>query len=282
MDYVSVRDLEEAIRLRAQTGFAVLAGGTDIYPALENGVHIPGVIDITAVQTLRAPIRRAGDVWTIPSLTTWTDVIESALPPQFDALKQAAAEVGGRQIQNTATVGGNICNASPAADGIAALLALDATVVLQGANGRREVHLAEFIQGNRRTALSRDEILTAVQVPAATGRHASVFKKLGARRYLVISIAMVAVLVDLDAKGLVRRAGIAVGACADRALRLPAVEATLHGRGVDGLARYQLPEDALGPLAPIDDVRGSAEYRRHAVKVLVQEAVQEIPERLSA
>ncbi len=281
MDYVSAGSLEEAVRLRAQTGFAVLAGGTDIYPALEHGARIPGVIDITAVEALRAPVSRVGDVWTIPSLTTWTDLIKAALPPQFDALKQAAAEVGGRQIQNSGTVGGNVCNASPAADGVAALLALDATVVLLGPNGRREVHLAEFIQGNRRTALTSDEILTAIQVPAATGRHASVFRKLGARRYLVISIAMVAVLVDLDAKGLVRRAGIAVGACADRALRLPSAEASLGGLGVDELGRYKLPHDALAPLAPIDDVRGSAAYRWHAVRVLVEEAVQAIPERLS-
>jgi CO/xanthine dehydrogenase FAD-binding subunit len=281
MDYVSVSDLDEAIQLRAQTGYAVLAGGTDIYPALENGARIPGVIDITSVQALRAPVSRAGDVWTIPSLTTWTDLISSPLPPQFDALKQAAAEVGGRQIQNAGTVGGNICNASPAADGVAALLALDATVVLQGAHGRRELHLAEFIQGNRRTALFPDEILMAVRVPAAAGRHASVFRKLGARRYLVISIAMVAVFVDLDANGRVRRAGIAVGACADRALRLPSAEASLRGLGVDELTRYTLPSDALLPLAPIDDVRASAGYRRHAVMTLVEEAVQAIPERLS-
>ncbi|MGE0875879.1 MAG: xanthine dehydrogenase family protein subunit M [Burkholderiales bacterium] len=282
MDYVSVSDLEEAIRLRQQTGFAVLAGGTDVYPALENGIRIPGVIDITAVEALRAPIRREGDVWTIPTLTTWTDVIEASLPPQFDALKQAAAEVGGRQIQNTGTVGGNICNASPAADGVAALLALDASVVLRGTKGTRAVPLADFIQGNRRTALAPDEILTAVRVPAATGRHASLFKKLGARRYLVISIVMTAVLIELDEARAVRRAAIAVGACADRALRLPAAENALRGVEADGLARYELPDEAVALLAPIDDVRGSAAYRRHAVKALVEQAIHEISRGLSA
>lgn len=279
MQYFAVRDLEEAIRIRAQTGFAVLAGGTDLYPALENGLRIPGAIDITNVAALRAPIRRTGDLWTIPALTTWSEVVGADLPAQFDALKQAGVEVGGRQIQNTGTVGGNICNASPAADGVAALLALDATVVLEGAGGRREMPLAEFVRGNRRTALLADEILTAVQVPAVTGRHASLFRKLGARRYLVISIAMVAVLVELDSRGVTCRGAIAVGACADRALRLPAAEASLLGLDMEALGRYELPDGALAPLSPIDDVRGSAAYRRHAVRVLVEEAVRAIPER---
>src|SRR5206468_1060139 len=105
MQYLTASDVDDAIRLRAETGYPPLAGGTDLYPAMENGVPIPGMIDVTRVATLRAPIHETSNGWSIPALTTWSDVIAAELPPQFDALKQAAAEVGGRQIQNAGTVG---------------------------------------------------------------------------------------------------------------------------------------------------------------------------------
>lgn len=280
MQYLVARDLDEAVRLRAQTGFPPLAGGTDLYPAIENGARIEGMIDISRVAALHAPIALDEGVWTLPALTTWTEVIDAELPAQFDALKQAAAEVGGRQIQNTGTVGGNLCNASPAADGVTALIALDASVVLKGSRGERVVPLATFVQGNRRTALTPDEILTAVRVPSLRGRHGSVFHKLGARRYLVISIVMGAVVAELDDAGVVRTARAAVGACADRSLRIALLEASLTGLHVDALARFAIDNDALAALAPIDDVRASASYRVHAAKALIEEAIHDLPGRL--
>jgi len=282
MQYLVARDLDEAVRLRSQTGYAPLAGGTDLYPAIENGLRVEGVIDLSRIAALRAPVSLDDGAWTIPALTTWSEVIATALPPQFDALKQAAAEVGGRQIQNTGTVGGNICNASPAADGVTALVALDASVVLQGGQGERIVPLATFVQGNRRTALMRDQILTAVRVPALRGRHASVFRKLGARRYLVISIVMGAVVVELDDSGVVRTARVAVGACADRSLRIASLEASLTGLSVDALARFAIDDNALASLAPIDDVRASAPYRVHAAKALLEDAIHDLSHRLCA
>jgi CO/xanthine dehydrogenase FAD-binding subunit len=276
MDYLAARDLDEAVRLRSQTGYPALAGGTDLYPAIENGVRVDGVIDISRIAALRAPIGLADDVWTIPALTTWSDVIGARLPPQFDALKQAAAEVGGRQIQNTGTVGGNLCNASPAADGVTALLALDASAVVHGIAGERIVPLATFIQGNRRTALQRDEILAAVRVPALRGRHGSAFRKLGARRYLVISIVMAAVVVELDPAGVVRTARVAVGACADRSVRIAPLEASLAGLRAEALAHLRVPDGALAMLAPIDDVRASARFREHAAKAILEEAIHDI------
>jgi CO/xanthine dehydrogenase FAD-binding subunit len=276
MDYLAARDLDEAVRLRSQTGYPALAGGTDLYPAIENGVRVDGVIDISRIAALRVPIGLADDVWTIPALTTWSDVIGARLPPQFDALKQAAAEVGGRQIQNTGTVGGNLCNASPAADGVTALLALDASAVVRGSAGERIVPLATFIQGNRRTALQRDEILAAVRVPALRGRHASAFRKLGARCYLVISIVMAAVVVELDPAGVVRTARVAVGACADRSLRITPLEASLAGLRAEALAHFRVADGALGMLAPIDDVRASAPFRAHAAKAILEDAIHDI------
>src|SRR5690606_12010591 len=128
----------------------------------------------------------------IGARTTWTDLIRHPLPAAFDALKQAAREVGSVQIQNVASVAGNLCNASPAADGAPALLVLDAEVELRSRAGSRMLPLQDFILGNRRTAIEPGEIVTAIRIPKASIAGSSSFQKLGARRYLVISIAMAA------------------------------------------------------------------------------------------
>jgi CO/xanthine dehydrogenase FAD-binding subunit len=180
------------------------------------------------------------------------------------------------QIQNTGTVAGNICNASPAADGVPALLALDATVELSSAAGRRVLQLGEFILGNRRTARRPDELVTAILVPKP--RHArayATFLKLGARTYLVISIAMVAAVLEV-AGSTVAAARVAVGACSVVAQRLRRLEAELVGRpfapGLGALVRA----DHLAPLSPIDDVRGTAEYRSDAAATLVARALERL------
>ena len=157
MDYLRPVDLDEAIRLRQGTGFALLAGGTDLYPAIEHGRRCAGLIDLSRVDALRGPVRIDGGNCILPALTTWDALRHAALPPLFDALKTASGEIGGRQIQNTGTLGGNLCNASPAADGNAVLLALDASVLLAGPAGRRELPLGDFLLGNRRTALQAGE-----------------------------------------------------------------------------------------------------------------------------
>lgn len=282
MKYLTARDLDDATRLREQTGYPALAGGTDLYPAIENGVAVPGVIDLSQVTALRSPITRDSQGWSIPALTTWTAILDSELPSQFDALKQAAAEVGGRQIQNAGTVGGNLCNASPAADGVTALLALGADVVLQGRAGARVVPLADFILGNRRTVLGRDEILTAVRVPELPGLSASIFRKLGARRYLVISIVMAAVQIELDPRNRVRTARVAIGACSDRSLRIAPVETALRGLSTAALSTFVIGDSAMALLKPIDDIRSSAQFRRHAAKALLEETIRDIPRCLNA
>ncbi len=167
---------------------------------------------------------------------------------------------------------GNVVNASPAADGMPNLVALDALVEAASVRGTRRMPVTEFVLGNRRTDLAADELVTAILVPAIDGDARSTFGKLGSRAYLVISIvAVAAVLVAVD--GRVADARIAVGACSPVARRLPALEAALAGRPV-GAALADLVEPAhLSPLAPIDDVRGSADYRRDAALTLVRRAV---------
>ncbi|MGE0340115.1 MAG: xanthine dehydrogenase family protein subunit M [Xanthobacteraceae bacterium] len=281
MDYRRAENLEDAVRLRREMGYAFVAGGTDIYPAIENGARFPGLIDVSKVEALRGKIRREHDAWIIPALATWSEVVAADLPPQFDALKQAAAEVGGRQIQNAGTVAGNICNASPAADGIPALMSLGAGIVIAGSSGEREVPLEEFVLGNRKTALQEGELLRAVKVPVRAARCASAFRKLGARRYLVISIVMVAATLECDAGGRITYAGISVGACAARALRLAAWEQALLGRSIADLHALEVAPAYLAPLSPMDDIRGSGAYRVHAAGVLVREALAKAAVRLN-
>jgi len=268
-------DLGQALRRLASNRPALIAGGTDYYPARVGHAPEHEVLDLSRIAALRGLTPEAGG-WRIGALTTWTDVVRAELPPAFDALVQAALEVGGLQVQNRGTVGGNLCNASPAADGVPALLALGASVELASVRGTRMLPLEAFVLGPRRTALAPDELLVAVRVPSGGAASRSRFLKLGARRDLVISIAMVAVAVDLDPQDRATRIGIAVGACGPAARRLAALEAALLGTSSTDLAAAAaraLGDPAmLAPLSPIDDLRGSARYRLDAVSTLVPRA----------
>lgn len=259
--------LEQALAALASGPRTVLAGATDVFPS--RPVQKPGeaILDITAVAGLRSIEHRLGG-WFVPCLATWSDVIKATLPPCFDALKQAARQVGGVQIQNVATVMGNLCNASPAADGVPCALALDASVELASLRGRRMVKLADFIEGPRRTALQPDEMALGLHFPDAGG--ISRFEKLGARAYLVISIAMVAAWVRLD-NGRIAEARVAVGACGPRAVLLPDLAHALVGQIC---ASATIAPEHLAALTPIDDIRAPAAYRREAASTLVRRAIR--------
>jgi CO/xanthine dehydrogenase FAD-binding subunit len=262
--YARPTRVDDALKVLARGGCTVLAGGTDFYPARVGKPLSGDVLDLTAIEALRG-IREHADQWRIGATTTWSELIEATLPPLFDCLKLAAREVGGRQIQNAGTVAGNICNASPAADGVPALLALNAGVETASAEGARTLSLDEFILGPRKTALESNEIVTAVTIPKPAHSATSHFLKLGARKYLVISIAMAAAVIEHE-DGIVRAARIAVGACSPVARRLSLLEEELRG---ETLGTVPVRPEHLAPLSPIDDVRGSAQYRRDAVLALL-------------
>lgn len=253
-------------------GGQILAGGTDFYPALGERLPEGNVVDITSLGEIRG-ISIEVDWIRIGGLTTWTDVIRTPLPRCFDALKAAAREVGSVQIQNRGTVAGNLCNASPAADGVPSLLALDAEVELASTAGRRRVPLEQFITGNRKTLRAPHEILAAVLVPRHLEDAASSFLKLGARRYLVISISMVAAVIQSH-EGRVAEARIAVGSCSARTQRLRDLERDLVGKPANAGIAGVVQANHLAPLSPIDDVRATAEYRRDASLTLVRRALQ--------
>lgn len=271
--YLRPRTLDEALGALATTGAQVLAGGTDVFPALGDRPQARPFLDISALPELRG-IGMGPDHVRIGAATTWTEVARADLPRGFDALKAAAREVGSIQIQNRGTVAGNLCNASPAADGVPPLIALDAEVELASRAGIRRLPLAAFISGYRRTERREDEIVTAVLVPHAMTDARSVFLKLGARRYLVISIVMVAAMLRTDETGRIDAARVAVGSCSAVAQRLPALEAALIGKPAAAGIGTAVEAAHLAPLSPIDDVRATGAYRADAAQTLVARALE--------
>jgi len=266
--------LSEALEALAQTRGTILSGGTDLFPAFTGSQLRGAVIDISAIRELQG-IEFAPDFIHIGGRTTWSELLRASLPCGFDGLRAAAREIGSIQIQNQATIAGNICNASPAADSVAALMALDAEVTLVSRSGSRTVPLAGFVQGNRKTVRQPDEILTRIHVPRRWENAASTFLKLGARRYLVISIVMVAANLLVGPDRCIREAAICVGACSAKALRLTALEQALVGVSAGAqLPKIPAPE-YFTALSPIDDVRATAAYRREAAQTLVRRALDE-------
>lgn len=262
MSYIAATQLSQALDVLAQGQAEVIAGGTDWFPALGERVFDGTLLDVTGIPDLNG-ITQTAEGWRIGATTCWSDIIRADLPPAFDGLKQAAREIGSVQIQNTGTIAGNLCNASPAADGVPPLLTLDAEVELASARARRRMPLADFLKGVRQTQRQPNELLSAIYVPAPPAAAQSAFLKLGSRRYLVISITMVSVVITLeDAR--ISAAKIAIGAASAVAQRMINLEARLTGLRPEDLTDTITPED-FKTLSPITDVRGSAQYRREAV-----------------
>ncbi len=266
--------LNEALAALAAAPRTIVAGGTDFYPARVGRPLDDDILDITGLDELRR-IRGDGESWRIPALATWTEIVETDLPPYFQGLQLAAREIGGAQIQNAATVCGNLCNASPAADGAPNLLALDAEIELASTGGTRRLKLAEFIVGNRKTARRPDELMTAILVPKLQHPARATFQKLGARKYLVISIVMIGAVVEID-NGVIAAARIAVGACSAVAQRLPQLERELAGKRPDKRLSDIVAPRHLASLTPIDDVRGTADYRHDAALTLLRRTLADL------
>lgn len=271
LPYLVPTTLNEALALLRDRQPSLVAGCTDVLPGQRQGGRLPEVLDVSRLAELRG-ISEGAQGWRIGAATTWAEIAAAQLPPAFDALRQAAREVGAIQIQNVGTIAGNICNASPAADGVPPLLVLRAEVELASATGRRRVALGDFITGVRRTARATDELVVALHVPPVLAGEGGGFVKLGTRSSLVISIAMAAAVVRI-AQGRIVEARVAVGACSPVARRLPGWEANLVGRKLEDLAGLKPDPAHLSVLSPIDDVRASVAYRIVAAGELCQRAL---------
>jgi CO/xanthine dehydrogenase FAD-binding subunit len=268
MAYHAPATLQDAFAAMARDGASPIAGGTDWFPARGDRITGESLLDVTGLPGFRG-IDRVPGGWRIGAATRWTDVIRADLPAAFDGLRAAAREVGSVQIQNAGTIGGNLCNASPAADGVPPLLTLGAEVEIVSPAGARTQGLASFITGVRRTALAPGELLAAIRIPDPGAARAA-FVKSGARRYMVISVVMVAALVRAEG-GRIAEARLAVGACSPVARRLPALESALAGRALGDWPA--ITPAHLAPLSPIDDIRASATYRAEAVGELLHRAL---------
>lgn len=270
--YLHPENMSDALRAIG-AGSRILAGGTDLYPATKDAVLEGDLLDVTGLPELRG-ITRTDQGLRIGACTTWADIATASLPPSLRALQQAAMVVGGVQIQNAGTIGGNLCNASPAADGVPPLLILNAQVELMSETGPRHLPLAEFLLGPRKTARLQKEIMTAILVPNSALGGQSRFLKLGARAYLVISIAMVAARITCR-DGTIASAALAVGACSGTARRLAVIEAALIGQPLATAADAIRDTDVTAALSPMDDLRATAVYRSQAAHELLRRAVDQ-------
>lgn len=275
--YFSVSHLSEALDLLAQyrERARVIAGGTDILIELERNQR-PGVdvlIDISRLPGL-ADISLHGDTIRLGALVTHNQVVaspimvERALP-----LAQACWEVGAPQIRNRGTVAGNIITASPANDTIAPLMALGAQVTLTSLEGERTVPLSQFYLGVRRTVMRPDELLTAITFSALSRSEHGMFIKLGLRRAQAISVVNTAVIISMDGDT-VRKAAITLGSVAPTIVHASVAEQSLIGSPLTPEKISEAARLAAASVTPIDDVRGTADYRLEMVRVLVSRALK--------
>jgi CO/xanthine dehydrogenase FAD-binding subunit len=269
MNYLRARTLGEVLnRLSEHPRPHVICGATDLFadPAL-----VPGRlewVDISRVDELRSIEQRDGIV-RIGAVTTWDAVAATEWLPA--ALRQAAASIGSRQIRVQGSIGGNLCHASPVADGVPPLLALDAHVELASKRGVRRLPLTEFLLGRRRTALLADEVLVAVSFALPHAQERTAFVKCTNRDGTAIAVVSAAVLVSISREDIMEKLAISVGGVSEVPLRMRALEARLKDRHRAELARA-IEDVSLAELTPIDDCRAPAAHRIHIARVTIARA----------
>ena len=273
MDYVRITD-ERELAEHLQTGdAAILCGGTDLLVKMRSGLATPKrLLDISDLAALRS-IRYEGDVLVVGAATPETEVLEHPnVEARLPLLATALKTLGSLQIRNRASIGGNLVNASPAADSAIALLVYDATVEIVGSEGARTLPVSEFFVGPGRTVLAPAEYIRAIRVPIPEKPMTAFFHKVGKRRALTISIASVGALLRVDGDT-IREARFAAGSVAPTPLRLTELEAFLEGRTLSDALVDEARALAARSVSPIDDVRATAAYRRTVVGDLVARAL---------
>ena len=275
MEFLQPRSLEEALAAKAQRPEAVpIAGGTDVMVELNFDRHRPeAVLDLTRVPELAEWDRDAGRL-RVGAGVTYTRAI-AELGDALPGLAIASRTVGSPQIRNRGTIGGNLGSASPAGDCHPPLLAMGAEVEVASTAGRRRVPVAKFFTGPKKSALQPDELILAVWVPAASGPQQ--FAKIGTRNAMVIAVCSFALVLDPDH----RRVGTGIGSAGPTPLAATEAERFLQGvldaedlwssrAPIDDGAAARFGELAAASASPIDDVRGTAAYRVHALGVLAR------------
>ena len=273
----SPRELDEAYAILAEGPVRPIAGGTDLMVALTGELGEPPerILDLWRLDALRG-IALDGDAVSLGALTTYTEIRRSALCREhLPVLVEAAATIGAAQIQNRGTIGGNVVNASPAGDTLPVLLAADASFVVGSARGERTVAAAEFWPAYRQTALAPDELLVRIRIPLRAGRELR-YRKIGTRRAQSISKVVMALgWRDGAPAAPWTDVRLALGSVAATPIRARATEAVLDGRSPTPETADRAAETLAGELAPIDDVRSTAEYRRLAAARVLHRLIRE-------
>jgi CO/xanthine dehydrogenase FAD-binding subunit len=256
VDVLTPRTLEEALRMKAQRPDAVpIQGGTDVMVELNFDRARPAaLLNLNEVEELRGWSRRNGRLWLGAGLT-YAEAMERPLAELLPALAEASRTVGGPQIRNRGTIGGNLGTASPAGDALPPLLVCETEVELASMRGERRLPLQDFIVGPKRNVLADDELIVGVSVDAAESRQT--FMKVGPRNAMVIAVVSLAVRVDGELHAAFGSAG-----------PVP----LLVRAGLEEAASF--PDKVAEAASPIDDVRGTATYRRHALRVLTKRALE--------
>jgi carbon-monoxide dehydrogenase medium subunit len=275
--------LQEALEMKKNYGerAKVLAGGTDLLVLLKDGkLKVKTVMSLGAVNELNFIRSEVGGV-TLGALASHRDVALSPVVQQrYPDLAEACSQVGAVQIQNLGTIGGNICNASPAADAAPPLLSMDAVLTLASTRGERRVPINQFFLGPRQTVLKPDEILKDIFLPRATGRRGATYLKLGRREAMEIAIVGIGVAVHLNGSDqLISECRIAMGSVAPTPVRARSAEELINNKEITSELIDEVAAVAAEAARPISDVRASAEYRLDMIRVLCRRAFQAALER---
>jgi carbon-monoxide dehydrogenase medium subunit len=278
LSYVAPRNLDEAIEelLKFKGRARVIAGGTNFIPDMRSGTVAPGVIiDLSKLRDL-SYIKEKNGIVSIGALATMFEIATSeVIRNQSPILSLAARRLGNPLTRNRATVGGNLAHASPAADTAPPLLAMEASVHIRGGSGgSREIPLDQFFRGPNQTVLEEDEIITEITFAKKEDPTRSSHFKLGLRNAMAISVVSIAVMIEMDGK-VCRKARVALGAVAPKAIRAYRVEGLLSGKEIDSGTIDECAATVRDEISPIGDIRASAEYRKTVTSVLLQRAIRE-------
>ena len=283
--YEAPRSVDEAVAALAKHGAAarVLAGGTDLLVQMRSGAKKPAVLvdvkriaELTAI-SLDAKGATIGAAVCGDELSHHKDLI--ALWP---GLFEAAALIGSKQVQGRASIGGNLCNSSPAADTTPALIANEVRCVIAGPRGRREIAAAAFNTGPGKNVLAADELLVALFVPRPAARTADAYLRLIPRTEMDIAVVGAGVRLTLDASGVCTSARVALGAVGPTAFLVPEAGAALVGKKIDDVSLAAAAAAASAAAKPIDDKRGTIPYRKHVAGVLTKRAARIAADRAAA
>lgn len=260
-----------AVLARHGASAKLLAGGTDLLPQLKNHLLKPAhVVDLSGVRDLRVLEGDARKGFRIGANVSARELeLHPGLRAAYPALSESGALVGSVQVRNLATIGGNMCNAAPSADMAPPLVALEAEAVIAGPKGRRRVPMADFFTGVRKTVLGPDELLIELAVPALPPRSGGSYLRHTPRRELDIAVVGVASQITLN-NGVCGKARICLAAVAPTPVRATAAEQALQGQPLNAQTIERAAELAVQAARPIDDQRGSADFRRHLTRVLTR------------